>query len=1229
MPKKPTLDDLLQESQKWGGAPAPTAKPTSRFDQELEGILNTPPAKKRSVVTGAISTTFGPLFRSLAEGAAVAGSPGQVTYEMRTGKPARTAAEKVKETEQSIAESEQQFRTEYPKTALTLGIGGAIGRYAAVPFTKTFGAIEAAASKPEESVAELAAQIAERLGFDRTSKVARRLSQSLLGRVATDVAFGGLVETPFRLLKAGKAGRAAQAEASAAERLAAEEAAYKAESWRQFGEGVEESAKETRAANERLRRIFAGVPEEAAPAEAKAVAEAIPERVAPDLWRSSRWANVPGARAGFISPELLLGTAKIGGRALLGGATGGVAGETPEEKKRLALLGALAFAGAPELLRASEGALSRNEAIGDVLSSIRRAERKPGPGPAPARIVNEVIEATSAQGKRLPTPTGVQPARSVELTEKAQEILPKNRQNVLRRLGLSPELQDTYAQRVADISSGMEPMTWEETAAQASKLLNSQRELLGKVAPEKMTGAEGLAIASIIRENVEKVVQLSKSLTTEIDDTAREAIKKQIADIEGNNGVLLGTLVQGTSAQGRALNASKILANLTSDPTYWLLKGSRVKGSEALTIAEQQTITNLLNQGNKEKLIQYLAGLRKTGGLEQITQLRRAGLLTAIPGRLRDLVSTGINIITETALRAPEALADVVASNVASAKTGLTPSALRSVAAPTVEGIRAMAMGAKEGLNEAMQMVGAEAIKKGDFKNWAEFIRAAQIDPAILKRYDVPQQITIDFLGDNKASAILDTYQKFAMRMSGFTDKLFRASAYRGAMVEQANLEAIREGLTGSAAKQRAAELLEKPTEAMIANATEAAEMLTFTNDGTLAKTISSMIEAGARGAGPRWGKYVRAGAALLTPFRLTPANVLTRVAEYSPGIGWGIAYKRSRDWLKEVGLMALETQKGTTVASKSLLDSQRKMVESLVRTGTGSLGIIGLGFYLYDRGVLTGEAPTSEREQEQWRLEGKTPNSILVNGKWYPVGNIAPTGNMLAIAANMKQQAQEGTLLERTAASGIDVMRTMLDVPMLTGPREALEAISGRKDTNRERYLQNLLGSFVPAGLSQVSRIEGTQKLPQTLGESVLSRIPGLNKGIPERLNVFGEPVQKPSGLLNVAVSPLPASEDIRQRDPLVAEMSSVGVELGPLSRGKDQRGTQESLESYQNRQRLAGTALRQGLERLIASPGYQKASPERKKERIEQQAERIRKRFSYTYNKRVRQKWQAAPEE
>ena len=885
-------------------------------------------------------------------------------------------------------------------------------------------------------------------------------------------------------------------------------------------------------------------------------------------------------RSGAASSEMLSTLAGGGVGALAGASTG----ETPEERLGRGAAGGLAglFLGSRAPRFFEGGATSRAPVGGSF-----------------GKEAEEILREKGGKGGKKPS------AASTPLGE--IDGFPANREPLLERAGiLQPAEKMMFADRIAQIEPSIaRPRTEKEWQQGVQTILKSKNadqlaDELSGIDPKRATAEEAGAMLSLVSDMRNKRAGLVGSLKGISNPDKIAAIADDIDALEETSTRLLSTLMKADNEAGRALQARAYAAQNISDPTYWHLKASREKGM-IISQAERDQIEKLLGEGDNTKVLQYLATIKKSSKLEQLAQLRSAGLLAGLPGRARDLVSTSANYVSTVAQRYPGALADIAASKYAAKKLGGVADQYRTVALPSSEEAKAAFNGAGQGLRMAAESMGFDAAKKGGLEEWVKFMRQAEIDPEMAKTLDIPSMINIDMfsgLGEagEKINTFADVYSKSVMRFSGLTDKIIKQAALQGALQEQASLLALRKGYKGQQAKDFAAKLMEAPTDDMMMDAKLAADVITFTNDGTLAGGIANAITAAsafAEGKRKGGGALVRAASRFAMPFRRTPANILSRAIEYTPGIGWAKTAIAANDWTKELANTALEgVAKNRAVALR-----QRKLVDMLTKNVTG-FGMFALGAELYNNGVLTGEAP-SGAEMEQWRLEGKTPESILIGKEWIPISRISPYGSMMTLAASVLQKnksgieqgvgaALKGMLTEEEAVQTMS--RSLLNQPMLTGPKDILEATMGRsmQGDNLGSYAKQQAGSLIPTGIAQLARSGGEQYLPQSIGQEITSRIPGLQGNTPVRLNVFGEPVQKPSGVFNTAISPLPASRDLRGSDPLIEELSRVGANVGALQRGKG-----EAIEMYQYRQQEAGKFLREDLTALFQSPEYLEADP------------------------------------
>ena len=737
----------------------------------------------------------------------------------------------------------------------------------------------------------------------------------------------------------------------------------------------------------------------------------------------------------------------------------------------------------------------------------------------------------------------------------------------VEKFALDPTGEARFREDVADVVARhqldpKERVSWDQTRRVAATLGQAN---LARADVKRLHGPEMLAIRNRVATNTDVLVELDRRLAAHgagieglppekvaLYERARNALNAQ-------NDALLHRFIVARSQMGRDLNNLKMLAQRTTDPVTWLTMAQRMLGDLPLDEGGKAAIRRLSAAGDRKGLVQLVAGLRKATLAEKATTLWKAGLLTALTTAER-------NIIGNTSMAALEVAKDPLAvlfDRLLGARTGLRTKTF------TRRMVQESAKGARQGLNEAWQML--------------RHPRTPQVFADTLAKFDIPREVNFD-------SAILDTYTKLVFRSLGAQDRVFRGAALRRSLAEQAALLAREEGLTGTAATRRVDELLAHPTDEMSLRAVEDAEVATFNNRGKL----SSVLLAGKRAA-QQAHPLLGAAADVVLPFARTPANIATRIVEYSP-----------------LGALSTLPDLVHLMNKTALPATQRKVAERLARASLGS-GAIVVGYLLAQRGQMTGASPTSPSARQQRELEGRVPNGIKLGNRWYGIGSLSPLGNLLALGANLFESVakakDEGPLAVAAAATGSGV-RSLTDQPFLTGVSRAAE-FAQNPNEQAGRYLSSLAGSVVPTLVAQASQAsDPVRREPRGIVQGVQSRLPGA-ENLPARIDQFGRPVAgSGAGRLFDPFLSRDASDD-----PLVAEMQRVGASVGRLGRKQGEAGP-----DYERRARRVGERFQRDLRRLVSGGRYRGLDDAAKRDAIENLARQTRSADSRRENRTVR---------
>jgi hypothetical protein len=399
-------------------------------------------------------------------------------------------------------------------------------------------------------------------------------------------------------------------------------------------------------------------------------------------------------------------------------------------------------------------------------------------------------------------------------------------------------------------------------------------------------------------------------------------------------------------------------------------------------------------------------------------------------------------------------------------------------------------------------------------------------------------------------------------------DDFFSTVAAEQTLYGAAFAQAKQEGLAGPRLLDRVAELKAHPSDDILSEVQlQRARLLFREKPGKVADAILA-----AKRHLPALG-YV-------APFVRVPANIIRQGFEASPA---GFAMSAARA-------------------------GGRGSAEAMGRAAAGSLALAPLAYYAA-LGKITGDAPADPAKRAAFYESGKRPNSILIGETWYSYQTVQPLNVPLAVVANGFQAWRESqddpdATADQIATSIIGgTASSLLDQSFLSGVSALVDAL-GDPERYGRRFVQQLATGFVPLSgfLRTVSNAtDPIVRNPRSAREGVQAIIPGQSQKLEPRLTRFGEPVPRVEGALNV-FKPSPAVDDS-----VAVMLEQADIHLRPAQGPRDvtiARGVRMPLERSEQfaAGQASGRVMRQVLERLQASPQFQRASPVQQQRLIEQ---------------------------
>jgi hypothetical protein len=601
------------------------------------------------------------------------------------------------------------------------------------------------------------------------------------------------------------------------------------------------------------------------------------------------------------------------------------------------------------------------------------------------------------------------------------------------KLNLEPEQLKQIEDRLSGLGlTSRNVRSFDEMKALADELGTDPRALLS--GNGKLTDAKVIALKNLINQNADFIAKNSGLKFKTEQENAIHQQKLRTADAQINEA--LAQLIGGGTELGRGIAAFRVLANKSMEPSFWYKKGQQTRGN-ALTPEQKANIDGLIKDNDRIGLSMYVASLRDPSLSEKFTTLWKAGLLTNVTTHVA-------NVAGNASMAALRGLSNVVGTGldkIISLGTGK-----RTMTVSPGAAVGGLGKGAKKGLN-----ILRTGVNPDDFEG----------------KLDIRGNINF---GDSILGKVANGYTRAVFGSLQAEDALFRGMHQSASLANQAKLIAINEGLKGQARQARIAELLENPTDAMKQTAIEEARIATFNNDNIVASKVGQ-LKAG-RNKDDSFGSKVLSTVVDVTmPFVKTPTNVVARIAEYTP--------------LGLLKLAAGQLNKNTR--------GQKRLVEDLSKVVTGG-AVLALGSALANQGMLTGSLPASPSERAQWEAEGKMPNSIKINGRWYQVNKLAPIGFLFALAAD---NATSGSVAE----TGLKGLKNLTDQTFLTGLSGGIKAVTD-PEQNAASYAKQTVSSLIPSGLGAIARvIDPTVRTTGGVGEAIQAKIPGLSSSLAPRL--------------------------------------------------------------------------------------------------------------------------------
>ncbi|WP_266031234.1 hypothetical protein [Brucella intermedia] len=536
----------------------------------------------------------------------------------------------------------------------------------------------------------------------------------------------------------------------------------------------------------------------------------------------------------------------------------------------------------------------------------------------------------------------------------------------------------------------------------------------------------------------------------------------------------------------------------------------------------------------------------------------------------------------------------------------MTTNALMLAARPTEKlfGSSALRLITKDaGKRAELSTVSRQALKEYGYMvtslsdGWSSAVEAFRRGDSILSPHNTeyvnPSSIGIspEPLPWKQANSIIDVVHNAWMsanyrniiglptRMLGGADEFFKTLRYRGVIQARAALEAADKGLSPAETSEYIKQSLNKAIDPVTGRALDAAalresQIVSFQQDLNYETTFGGSIGMGLTN--------LRKSApitAIVLPFVKTPVNVIRYGIKMTPGLN--ILQKEFRDALR--GKVGQEAQ-----------------AHAVGQMAMGSL-FSGLAASMVLSGRLTGAGPDDPLVKRELMASGWRPYSFIWeddegNKKYFQLGRFDPIGMTMGLVADvvgLMQSDPDRDWSDAIGAVGIAVAKNLGEKSFLLNLNTAIEAMMD-PEKRLGKWAGNTVGGMIPgSALLRGANPDPYLREARTFLDNIKKGIPGASTTLPKRFDVFGEPVERSSGLIGTGSGDdlveaehnriiLQTGKSIGQPDP---KIDNVDLRDIPLKSGQN---------AYERLQELSGKLpgyppLKKLLEKTIKSELYQ----------------------------------------
>lgn len=672
-------------------------------------------------------------------------------------------------------------------------------------------------------------------------------------------------------------------------------------------------------------------------------------------------------------------------------------------------------------------------------------------------------------------------------------------------------------------------ITQAETQRLANEMGMTPQQLLHRQKGQALNAEQALAARQILAKSGNELVNMARKLSKE--ETPGDEALAEFRKAWMRHAAIQEQIAGATAEAGRALGQFRMVAN-----------SRNVKGDVLAALAEggmgrdrvrQLADVVVENARDPSRVNRLAADAAKPRFRDKLAELYINSLLSGPATHAVNFLSNSMTALGQlpehavaAAIGAPRGLLNAQADRVVFSEVG-------------ARGL-GLLQGTKEGLAQA-----ARTLRTGESPDFGGKIEGQHM---------------------KAISGRKGEFLRIPTRLLSASDELFKGMNRRMELTGIAVRRAKLEGLKGDAGRARVAELLENPTDDMLAKAFDYGREMTFQRP----------LPHGSWSAGISRASQNQPLAKLILPFIKTPVNILSFAAARSPIAPF------------------LKTWRAEFVAGGAARDL------AIAKVSVGS-GAMALAMEMSSNGQITGGGPVDRDTASIQRSDGWQPYSVKIGERYYSYARLDPFATTLGVAADYADLQSHMSEKEREQVAGLLVASTihnLADKAWFSGVADLAQAINDPKRYGGQ-YVRNRVASIaVPALVAQAARaMDPALREAKTTMDVIRSRIPIASRSLAKKLDVWGQPITNEGGVGPDIASPVRTST--ARNDPVAKAVLSTGASVSLPNRYV--AGRQLSDEEYHSYAEKAGQLAHSRINELVTGPAWESVSTDSRAETIE----------------------------